>query len=349
MAAKWCEGFETHQTITQMARKYATGTGSVTPQAGRAFGSSGGPGANMILVTPSLGLADTAVFGFGLRIASQQTGLNSNAQGLYVERGSAEQFHIEFVNNAGSFEVRLLRGSTTIATTAEAFAYGVWHYFELRADALTAAAAYELRHNEVNVLSGSGANLANSGSNQWDIFAFRFVTNVSSTVFFDDCYVVDTTGAANNDFLGDSIIEGVLPNANGDTIQWTNDAGSGLNWENVDDPGNTAPDESGPGGTNSSDTVAQKDLYHFQDLTQIQGNIHFVQVGVQLGMSAAGSRTVDVKFKDDGGTEVAIETHTVNNPVFDEFVTVLDQNPATASAWDVTDISGGQFGVEVDS
>ena len=113
MAGRWMEGFETHQIASQLLRKWATWTGSNTASgAGRVFGTSYGPNA-CVGVTPSLGLADTWVFGFGLRIASQQTVLNSGAQGLYLERGLNEQVHLEFVNNAGSFELRLKRGSTT--------------------------------------------------------------------------------------------------------------------------------------------------------------------------------------------------------------------------------------------
>ncbi len=347
MAGKWLEGFETHTNTTQLTRKYETFTGLVVSSAGRVFGNSAGINAT-VAVTASLGLATTWVTGFGLRINSQQTGLNSGAQGLYWEKGATQQCHIEFVNNAGSFEVRLLRGATTIATTSQAFDYGVWHHFEISLTMDTGVAgAYELRHNEVNVLSGSGVNLANAGSSQADVFALRFSSNVSTTFFIDDINCKDTTGTENNGFLGDFVIEGKLPNANGTTIQWTNDAGAGSNFENVDDPGNAAPDETGVGGTNSSDTSGQKDLYAFEDLTEIDGSIAFVQVGAQMAMAAVGSRSVKLKYRDDGGTEADIVTVSVASTSYDEFFAVMDQNPAVPADWDVTDINGGQFGVEV--
>lgn len=347
MAGKWIEGWETHQHINQLDRKYATRTGSFTLQAGRVFGSSLGVN-GLVAVTPSLGLSTTYVLGFALRIASQQTGLNSNAQGFYLEKGALEQCHIEFQNNAGSFEIRIMRGTTQVAITASAFAYAQWHYFEVKLTVDTGTnGAYELRHNEVNVLSGGSVNLANSGTSQADILALRFTSNVSSSFFCDDMYLLDTTGANNNDFKGDSIVEGSLPNANGSTIQWTNDAGTGTNADNVDDPANAAPDEAGAGGTNSSGTVGNQDLYAMTDLTQIQGDIHFVQVGVQLGMSAAGSRDVDLRFRDDGGAEVDADTHTVASTTFDEFVSVFDLNPQSAATWDVNDLNGGQWGVQV--
>lgn len=345
MVMKWLEGFETHTSATQLARKYGTLTGNIAVNAGRVFGNAGGP-QTLVAVTPSLGLSTTYIIGFGVRISAQQTVLNSGAQGIYLEKASTEQCHIEFVNNVGSFEIRILRGGTTIATTAQAFAYAVWHHFEISLTIDPTTGAYEVRHDEVNILSGTGVNLAGAGTAQADIFAMRFSSNVSSTVSLDDMNVKDTTGSKNNNFLGDFVIEGLLPNAAGTTTQWTNDAGSGANFNNVQDLASTT-DEAGAGGTNSSDTSGQKDTYNFADLTQIDGSITAVQVGVQLAMAAAGSRNVKIKYRDDGGTEADVATVTVASTVYDEFVAVMDQNPAVPADWDVTDINGGQFGVEV--
>lgn len=346
MVGKWLEGFETHTNSSQLAQKYATFTGSITAQSGRVFGNSGGI-LSTVAVTPSLGLSTTYILGFGVRIASQSTALNSGAQGLYLEKSSSEQCHLEFVNNSGSFEIRIMRGSTQIAITSAAFGYAVWHHIEVLLTIDPSAGAYELRHNEVSLISGSSVNLANVGSSQADIFALRFTSNVSTVLFIDDINLKDDTGGLNDDFLGDFVIEGKLPNANGTTIQWTNDAGSGSNFQNVDDPANAAPDNTGAGGTNSSDTSGQRDLYAFEDLTQIDGQIAFIQVSAQLGMLAAGSRNVDLLYRDSGGTVTDVDTVNVASTTFDEFTVILDENPVTAAPWDVNDINNGEFGVEV--
>lgn len=347
MVGRWAEGFETHQNATQLSRKYATSSGGLTANTGRVFGSSGQVNA-LVLVTPSLGLQNTWVHGFGVRIASQQTALNSGAQGFYFEKSATEQCHLEFVNNSTSFEVRLMRGATQIAITTSLFTYAVWHYFEWKVTIATGTSGvYEVRHNGVNVLSGSSVNLANAGSNQADIWAVRFTSNLGVNFFFDDNYIVDTTGSSANDFLSPSIVEGILPNGAGTTTQWTNDAGTGSNFNNVQDPGSATPDETGAGGTNSSNTSGQKDTYAFQDLTQVLGTIHFVQLGTQMAMAATGSRDVKTKFRDNGGTEADIATKSVASTAYDEFVDVMTVNPQSAAAWDITDIQGGEFGVEV--
>jgi hypothetical protein len=300
-----------------------------------------------VAVTPAVGSGNTFVLGFGFRFAAHNAAVNSGNQGLYCELGVDEQFHLEMESSSGlGVRFHIKRGATTVATSSY-FDFGVWHYIELSVTVRTSTnGAYELRHNGVLDISASGVNLADSGADGWNVFAFRYSSNLSSTLRYDDMYVLDGTGAKNNDFLGPSVVEGLLPNANGATVQWTNN-GTGDNYTSVDDPANAVPDESGAGGTNGSDTNGQQDLYAFEDLTQITGTIHAVQLGVQLGMAAAGTRTVKTTYRDPDTTEADGDSHVVDSTTFDEFTEVFDDNPASAAAWDVADIDGGQFGIEV--
>ena len=343
MVLRWVEGFETHQIAAQWDRRYASRSGSFAIEAGRVFGSAGTLAAP-IWVAPSFGLADTWGIGFGLRIEALVSGLNSGAQGLYLEKGTTEQIHLEIVSNAGSFELRVMRGATQLGITTSTFAYGSWHHFELKVTVHTLTGAFELRHNEANVLSGSGVNTANAGSNQADVFAIRFTTT-STNARFDDIFVWDGTGSVVNDFQGDAVIEGIEVTGAGASTQWTPSAGS--NFDNVDDPGNSVPDDAGAGGFNSSDTASQIDLYAFSDLTQIDGAIIGVQLDTQLAMASAGSRTVDTKYRDPDTTVVDIASKAVTSTSYDSFHDVMSVNPNGGAAWDVADVNGGQFGVEI--
>ena len=346
MSLLWIEGYETHLNSTQMGRKYATFSGGYTAKAGRVHGTAGGP-SSIVCTTPSFGTDNTFVFGFGFFMEFHTATVNSGAQGWYVELGSDEQCHLEMESSSGD-GVRFLlkRGATTVATSAYV-AFGVWHYIELKVVARTGVnGSYELRVNGTTDISGSGVDLADTGGDGWDVWAIRLTTNLASILRFDDMYVLNSTGATNNDFLGASIIEGLLPTSDGASTQWTNN-GSGDNYTSVDDAGTSAPDDSGPGGTNGSDTNGQKDLFGFADLQQITGTVHGVQVGVQLGMASAGTRTVKTKYRDPDTTEADGTSHVVDSATFDEFTEVMDVNPASAAAWDVADIDDGQFGVEV--
>jgi len=346
MSCRWIEGFETHLPIDQLARKYASVSGSWSSQAGRVFGTSAGPN-SAVMVTPSFGTDNTAVIGFGFRFNNHTTVVNSGAQGLYFETGANEQCHIEWESTSG-FGTRFLikRGSTTVATSSY-FDFGVWHYIEVKLTVRTGTnGAYELRHNGVLDISGSSVNLADNATDGWDVFAFRFSSTLGAVLRLDDMYLLDGTTAYNNDFLGPSIVEGLLPNADSTPLQWTQN-GSGDHYTSVNDPGTSGPDDSGVGGTIGSDTNGQQDFFDFEDLQQITGTIHAVQLGVQLGMAAAGTRTVRTVYKDPDTTEVDNSSHVVDATEFDEFTEVFDRNPNGGGAWDVTDIDDGEWAVEV--
>lgn len=351
MAGRWAEGFESHKVSTQQARKYATLTGSMSQVAGRTFGNAGAPSSSgAIMVTPSMGSNDTWIIGFGCFVASHSTTLNSSAQGMYFESGVNEQFHIELITTNGvGFRVALYRGATLLDETGD-FPFSVWQYFELKVFINTATGTFELRRNGVLEFSGTGANTALNGNTGADIFAFRWTTDQSTRLRLDDIYINDGSGAKNNDFLGPRIVEMVEVTANGDTNQWDND-NTGVpdanNFDQVNDLGTAAPDETGAGGTISSDTNAEVNLFVMSDLQQITGNIDFVFLGIQCAMAAAGSRTLKFKFRHNSTTNADGASFVVNSTVYDEFIQVWDDNPVTAVAWDVTDIDAAQFGLEV--
>jgi len=346
MATVWIEGFESHFAAQQMQRKYATFTGSWGNNAGRVFGRSGGP-LSTVAITPSFGTDNSFTIGFGFRLSSHTTSINSNAQGLYVELGPDEQCHIEMESTSGTgVRFHIMRGATTVATSSY-FDFGVWHYIEIELTVRTGTnGAYELRHNGVQDIQAGSVDLADTGGDGWDVFAFRYTSNVSSILLYDDMYINNGSGSTNTSFLGPSVVEGLLPNADGATNDWTNN-GTGANYTSVDDPATSNPDDSGAGGTNGSDVNTDLDLYEFEDLQQITGTIHAVQVGIQLGMAAAGTRTVRGKYRDPDTTVVNLDSHVVDQTTFDEFTQVLDENPNSAAAWDIADIDDGQFGVEV--
>lgn len=347
MACVWIEGFESHRTASQYQRKYATFTGSFTATAGRVFGFSGGV-QSTVAVTPNVGSGNTFVVGFGVRYASHATAINSGNQGLYIETGVDEQCHLEMESGSGlGIRFHLKRAGTTIATSSY-FDFGVWHYIELKLTVRTGTnGAYELRHNGVLDISGTSVNLADSGGDGWDVFAWRYTSNVSNTLRYDDVYVCDGTGSKNNDFLGPSIVEAIEVNADGATNQFDQNSSVSAAYTHVDDVGSSSPDDTTTGGYIGSDTNTHKDLFAFTDLTQITGTIHAVQLGVQMAMGATGTRTVKTKYRDPDTTEADGVSHVVDSTAYDEFTEVFDDNPASALAWDVTDIDDGQFGIEV--
>lgn len=341
MTLKWIEGFETHRILSQLTRKYnsTSGSGAITSQTGRVagFAISGQP----VLVTASFGSPqNVGILGFGLYITANFT---AGTNGFYLERGGVEQCSIRFSNTAGTFNLTLTRGGTVIATSTSNFAYGQWHFFELKVTARTGTnGVYELRHNEVTEFSGSSVNLAGSGSDGIDNIALRMAANID--VRWDDIYFCDDQGSINNNFKGDSQIRGGLPNGAGDVQQFTLGTGA-THHLLVDEAATSAPSD----GTdvNFDDTNGHKELYDFQDLSTVNGNIYGLMLCSQLAMNAAGSRVLKHVYRDISNTEYNPANFTVNSTTYTEFQNILEQNPISAVDWTESDINNAQFGVEV--
>ena len=108
MTLAWTEGFEIHQSMTYLARKYAVGSGSFSTQTGRLFGSAGS-GTNLILTTPSFGVENTWVVGFGIKI---NTSVPTTT--ITLLSGASEQCKLIPTTSGGGYVWVLKRGSTTI-------------------------------------------------------------------------------------------------------------------------------------------------------------------------------------------------------------------------------------------
>jgi hypothetical protein len=344
MAVVWVEGFETHTNTNQLARKYATVSGSVFTEPGRVFGTSIEPN-SLVLVTPSLGTDNTFIMGIGVRMLSNFSTIETGAQGFYVETGSSEQCHVEIESDASNgFRFQLYRGATLIDSTSYT-AFGSWVYLEVKITVRTGTnGAYEMRLNGATDTSGTSVNLAASGGDGWDVFSQRWSASYNTRLELDDIYIANGTGSVNNDFLGPQTVEGIEVDTDGATNQWTPATGSD-NSNMVDDLGTSNPVDTN--NYNGSDTNTNKDLFNFTDLTDTAGTINAVQLGVQMAMASAGTRTVKTKYRDPDTTEADGTSHVVDSTSYDEFTEVFQQNPAATATWDSTDIDGGQFGIEV--
>jgi len=333
MTLAWTEGFEIHQSMTYLARKYAVGSGSFSAQTGRLFGSAGS-GTNLILTTPSFGVENTWVVGFGIKI---NTSVPTTA--ITLLSGASEQCKIIPTSSGGGYVWVLKRGSTTIATSATVRDLGVWYYVELKVTARTGTnGVYELRVDEVTDISGSMVNLANTGSDGVDVVMFA---SASTNVLWDDIYILDDQGGQNDDFLGDSAVRGILPTAEGATNAWVPSTGTN-NAALVDDTATTPNDADYVRGVNNGDI----DLYDYANLAGLlNGPIAGIMVTSDMRMETTGTAGVRVKVRE-AGVNYDEATHTVNGTPVRGYTQVIENSPDDGLPWEVADIDGAQFGVE---
>ncbi len=227
-------------------------------------------------------------------------------------------------------------GGTQLAASSAGFLNtSTWHYFELKV-LFNNSGTYELR------VDGSGSALL-SGSADTTQTANNYANDIqlvsgSPASFFDDLYLINTSGPPNNDFLGDTRIEGRVPTGVGNYAQFTPSAGA--NWQNVDDiPPNGDTDY------NSSATVNQKDSFAHQTLSTLTGTVRWVTHCVDGRKDDAGTRKVAPLFRisstDYVGSDDTLSTS------YQFFTQTYETSPATSSAWTVSEVNAAEVGYKL--
>ncbi len=220
-----------------------------------------------------------------------------------------------------------------------------FYYFELQASVSsvdngdgtsTVSFSATARVNENQILSHS-ANITITGA--YDDVKFAEIRlggpGGGDQATVDDLYVTDT------EFLGDVQIAVLYPDGAGDLTQWTPLAGN--NWENTKE--HPAADDDTT--YNSSDTVAQVDLYHLDDIGgSFSGTIKGVQSLHLVKKDDEGSGAVKGKWKH-GVTTIDQGTN-----FFPSALGYLYNRQAervslfTAANWTQAEIDAMQLGIE---
>lgn len=336
MALRFLEGFEVDGgNPTQLSRKYDVAAG-VSATTGRLHGTSGQLNTTSgRLRTRSLGSpTGTCIIGFAFQ--STESGSASEGMKVVILNGASEQIRMETVEvTSTTFRWDIYRGATLLASSSS-FSTLNWHYFELEVVVDTSVGSYELRRNETLDISDAGVNTADSGSANWDTVDFQNF-NGSDAVRLDDVYICDSTGTLNNDFLGDSVVEGRLPTGDGATTDWTPSTGA-VHWDLLDD----TTDATNVTSNNAGDI----DYLTFDSLSFITGTVHGAMACMSVALDALGTRTVRLKALSgastgDGSSQVVESTDYAI--LFDVFET----DPNTSSAWAISDLNNASFGFEL--
>jgi len=157
---------------------------------------------------------------------------------------------------------------------------------------------------------------------------------------YDDIYIADTTGPANNDFLGAIKIKTLMPTANGFVTQ-LNPVGAGTNYQAVNNPVLT-PDTTYV----DSRIIGDKDLYVGGGLVVTPGNsvaAVVVNAVTRKDKSGYGNIGLPVRF---GSTDSDSCAYFVPSG-YQTFQRHLDLNPVTNAPWNQLDVNSMQAGVSI--
>jgi hypothetical protein len=221
-----------------------------------------------------------------------------------------------------------------------------WTYIECKVtiNGSTGSVECRINGNSTPVISQGSLN-TQSTANTW-VSGFIFISNFfgSTTSFWDDWYMLDTTGTSPlNTYLGNVQVKGQAPSANsavGGRNAYTPTNPTNVNYTNVGNiPQNTSE-------YNADSTAGDYDMFRFPSISA--ATVLFLNEWVEVELDAAGARTVALDCysasstpTDSLGTAFTPPTGTyqlVNNTY------VVD--PSTGSAWTVTNAGNAELGVK---
>lgn len=283
------------------------------------------------LITPST----TTIVQFALK--SEATVSFGTDTFMFFLNAGAAQAEIE-TNFSGQLVLRI--GTTLVATSTLALAKDKWQYVEVKLVVDNASGVFEVKVDGVVYVTFSGDTQTGAAIDVDQVRLYGFSN--ANDHFYDDVIIMDGTGSALNDYIGDTRIETIYPTVDTAQADFT-PLGAGTNFSEVDD-GDAGPDDDT--SYNESSTVGHKDLFTMGNLTTNNiTTVHAVQTVQYARKDDAGARTsrslVKTGTTTDNGPSQALGTD------YKYFLDVLEVDPDTAIAWTESGVNGVEVGYEV--
>lgn len=281
---------------------------------------------------------------FGMAFIQQSALVNGGNPMMQVFGDGTTARHLSlYMASDGS--LNLYRGDSGTGvlldtSAAASITVDIWHYIELYALIDNATGAYEVRVDGVNVMSGSGVDTRNGGTDA-NVTVCGTVKPGGNVYEVDDVYIVTGDGTGASGFQGEISIEGIKPNGAGNYTQLT-PTGSATNWQNVDEVPFSTSDYNG------SPTPGQKDTYTLENLIATTGDIlgTVLHMGVNKNLAGfiKGRRVIRIGGVDYNGADTPVLSATMR-----PFSELIEVSPATSTAWTISEVNGTEAGFEVRS
>jgi hypothetical protein len=188
-----------------------------------------------------------------------------------------------------------------------------------------------------------GVASINTGGTAWTGIALGGA-DLGPTVQFDDLYIADGSAGDVTDFLGDVHVEALEATGVGATTQWEV-VGAANNYDAVDD--DAAPDDDT--SYVHTDVLNEVDTYQFSNVSFGPGTQIFgVQFSIMSRKNDPGDRAIAPIVRHGGGDYAGNNLFlTAGVGQYAVQHQVMEQNPATAAPWTVSDVNADEFGVKL--
>lgn len=249
------------------------------------------------------------------------------------------------LTTTGSIELRRGDASgTLLGTTADGVVVaGEWVFLEFKITFHASAGDFELRATPdmdnvtQTVLSGSGANTTETGGvRAWQLW--HGASAEDEGWVYDDCVLVDASGATWSDFTGDLELVRLAP-VNNNVNQWTRSDNGQHAFEHVDED---AAD--GDATEVSSNTEGHVESYAFES-PPVDRRVAFVAARPVLRKTDAGTR--QVKLRVDSMGELAESAAVPLSTSHVRLSHAWETDPNTGQLWTPSRVGVAYFGLSV--
>lgn len=337
MTFRFCDGFDSYSSASQLVSKWSSGSNLAYNATGGRFGGGAltnalsSLGSTLLSRGVSIPSGAKVRIGFSIKYATGQTG-SPIASAYIVGLNTNSILHL---NAAGLLSVSILGNNTIVLTSSIAVNDNNWHWVELEYYLNGSSGSTQLYID--GVLQGSAtANLSPAQSVSSVNIGLGYGNATVGTAFIDDVIVWDDQGSTFNTFpLGPRRISTLVPNADGDLVQFTPKTGTS----------HFAMVNGGYASTNYvSDTgTGNTELFRFPSLSYSPTSLNAV-VGNYFGQNTgSGSTSLIPKLKTSGttgsGSTLTLSVG-ANSLLQSPFVT-----DAGGTAWTASAVNAMQLGM----
>ena len=257
--------------------------------------------------------------------------------------GATDHVSIQRDVATGKLYANLPSGNT--AMLGPSVALNTWYYIEAKVTLSDSVGAVEIRLNGSTVISLTGIDTKRGGTKTvLDTVKVGWAYNVDGTeAHVADFYIANGAGSVNNDFLGEIVVETLLPTGNGAESDLVgSDADSVDNYALVNE---TTPDLVTYVG---SAVTGDRDLYAMANLVRTSGSVRGVQVAGYVEKSDASGVSCKLPVARSGtvssGAALPISAAVGAAEVLTR---VVETDPVTAAPFTIANVNALEAGFEV--
>jgi len=315
------DGFDEYSGASDPAMQY-TMNGQFSTSAGRYGGGAlniSGYNQTIQYVLPS---PQTEIW-LGFAMNNQET----SSQQLVLALGSPSNTEgaLWYQGNSGAWTFYRGQQDSSLGTATKAIMANSWHWIEVHYKIDPSAGVLELWIDGVQIMDLTGVDNSKTGGTSLTTLTFGGANN-SQAAYYDDLYILNTSGSANNGRLGDSRIE---------TLKPTSDAGPNNGTPSSGSTHYAMVDENQNDGSTSTITIAntsgQEELFGMGSLDGTPATVHAVKVTCIAEKTDGGSCSGEAVVSSSGTAAEGASTPLLTS--FSLIGGIFETDPHTSAAW----------------